>query len=245
MAASAALAVTTQHMCGMGGDLWAVVHEPGATPTALNASGRAGSGSDAAAMRAEGHTSMPFRGDLRSVPVPGCVDGWTALHERYGTLPLDQILQPAIELAELGFPASPHLGVSARLIADVDGNQDYMIGGKPVTTGQMVRRPGIARSLRAIAADGRSAWYEGEFGDELIELGRGLYSAADLARLQADWVEPTVADAWGHHLWTAPPNSQGYLSLAGAVIANGLDLPDDPDDPRWAHLLIEAAKQAG
>ena len=244
IAASAALAVTTQHMCGMGGDLWAIVHEPGSTPTALNASGRAGSGSDAAAMRAEGLTEMPFRGDLRSVPVPGCVDGWTALHERYGSLPLDQLLEPAIGLAELGFPASPLLGHTSRLIAEVDGADDYLIDGSPVRTGQMVRRHGIARSLRAISSDGRSGWYEGEFGAGLIALGNGLFSSDDLARSQADWVEPTSATVWGHDLWTAPPNSQGYLSLAGAVIAGGLDLPDDPSDPQWAHLLIEAAKQA-
>ncbi len=245
IAASAALAVTTQHMCGMGGDLWALVHEPGAAPTALNASGRAGSGSDAAAMRAEGLAAMPFRGDIRSVPVPGCVDGWTALHERYGSLPLEQLLAPATELAELGFPASPLLGTMSRLVADVDGAHDYVIDGKPVATGQMVRRHGIARSLRSIASEGRSGWYEGEFGEELIERGRGLYSPDDLARSQADWVTPTSVEAWGHQLWTVPPNSQGYLSLAGAVIANGLDLPDDPGDPLWAHLLIEAAKQAG
>lgn len=244
IAASAALAVTTQHMCGMGGDLWAIVHVPGSDPRALNASGRAGSGSDAASMRAEGLTQMPFRGDLRSVPVPGCVDGWTSLHAECGSLPLEQLLEPAVELAELGFPASPHLGATSRLVADVDGSQDYVIDGKPVSTGQVVRRPGIARSLRAIAADGRAAWYEGEFGAALIDLGDGLYSPADLARSQADWVTPTRADAWGHTVWTAPPNSQGYLSLAGAVIATGLDLPDDPDDPRWAHLLIEASKQA-
>ncbi len=245
IAASAALAVTTQHMCGMGGDLWAIVHEPGTSPAALNASGRAGSGSDAAAMRSEGLTMMPFRGDLRAVPVPGCVDGWTALHDRYGSLPLEELLAPAVELAELGFPASPMLGAISRLVGDVEGNDDYVVDGKPVANGQMVRRPGIARSLRAIVAGGRSGWYEGEFGAALIELGKGLYSSADLARSQADWVEPTSADAWGHRLWTVPPNSQGYLSLAGAVIADGLDLPEDPDDPLWAHLLIEAAKQAG
>jgi gamma-glutamyltranspeptidase / glutathione hydrolase len=76
IAASAVLAVTTQHMCGMGGDLWALVHLGGnEAPLTLNASGRAGSGSDAGAMRAEGKSAMTFRRDLRSVPVPGCVDG--------------------------------------------------------------------------------------------------------------------------------------------------------------------------
>src|ERR1700687_1164740 len=76
VATSAVLAVTTQHMCGMGGDLLAVVIAPGQPPLALNASGRAGSGADPDRLRADGHTVMPFRGDIRSVTIPGCVDGW-------------------------------------------------------------------------------------------------------------------------------------------------------------------------
>src|SRR3982750_3907036 len=92
VAASAVLAVTTQHMCGMGGDLLALVHAgPGRDVRALLAIGRAGSGSDAARLRAEGHVRMPFRGDLRTVTVPGCVDGWLALHATYGRLPLSTV----------------------------------------------------------------------------------------------------------------------------------------------------------
>ncbi len=251
IAASAALTVTSQHLCGMGGDLWALVHVPGAPPRALNASGRAGSGSDAAAMRAEGLTEMPFRDDLRTVPVPGCVDGWLGLHAEFGSLPIEQVLEPAIELAENGFATSPHLAFSSRAIAHVPGNDDFLATGRPPRTGAVITRPGLARSLRAIVGEGRRGWYEGEFGQGLLELGRGrggggadLYTDADLRSPLADWVEPVSAEAWGHRLWTTPPNSQGYLSLAGAVIADGLDLPDDPNDPQWAHLLIEAAKQA-
>src|SRR3954469_25532549 len=85
VATSAALAVTTQHMCGMGGDLFALVHSPGDdAPVALNASGRSGSGADAHALRASGCVRMPAYGDIRAVPVPGCVDGWLGLHERFG-----------------------------------------------------------------------------------------------------------------------------------------------------------------
>src|SRR5688572_13044038 len=95
VAASAVLAVTTQHMCGMGGDLFALVHTGDGPPYALNASGRAGSGADPDRLRAEGNTTMPFLGDIRSVPVPGCVDGWVALHGNFGRLPLAQVLEPA------------------------------------------------------------------------------------------------------------------------------------------------------
>lgn len=242
---SAVLAVTTQFMCGMGGDLWALVHIPGQSePVALNASGWAGVGADAAAMRAEGLTEMPFRGDLRSTPVPGCVDGWVALHDRFGRLPLSAVLEPARRLAADGFVVTPMLAGAAPLVAGVAGAEDFVVDGSTVVAGQTMTRPGLARSLAAIGAEGRSGWYEGEFGEGLIAKGEGLFDDADLAHVHAEWVEPTVVDAWGQQLWTTPPNSQGYLSLASAVIAAGLDLPDDPNDPRFAHFLIEASKQA-
>jgi gamma-glutamyltranspeptidase/glutathione hydrolase len=175
--------------------------------------------------------------------VPGCVDGWLTLHGTLGRAPLAEVLAPAIELADGGFAVAPILGAAIPSIVEVAGADDYRPGGRPAVTGQVIRRPGIARSLRAIVDGGRSAWYEGEFGAGLIRIGRGLYSEADLARSQADWVDPLAADAWGHRIWTVPPNSQGYLSLAGAVIAAGLDL-GDPGDPAWAHLLVESSKQA-
>ncbi|MGH9018838.1 MAG: gamma-glutamyltransferase, partial [Acidimicrobiales bacterium] len=84
VAAAAVMAVTGPHLCGLGGDALAMVKAPGSAPVSLMAVGRAGSGADAARLRAEGHADMPLRGDVRSVPVPAAVDGWLALHERYG-----------------------------------------------------------------------------------------------------------------------------------------------------------------
>ena len=243
VAASAVLAVTTQHMCGMGGDLWALVHfADGEPPAALNASGRAGSGADASGLRSEGRTRMRFRADIRSVPIPGCVDGWLALHERFGRAPLAEVLAAAIDLAEGGFPLSPHGAAATTLLDGAANSGDYPAGSSP---GDLIRRPGVAAALREIIEGGREAYYEGDFGSDLIELGRGEYAAADLARSQADWVPPLRTAAWDHAIFTVPPNSQGYLTLAGAWIADGLDLPSDPDDPLFAHLLAEAAKQAG
>src|SRR5580693_2453151 len=106
VATGAGMAVVGPHLCGLGGDVLAMVAPPGSPPEALLSVGRAGAGSDPARMRAEGMATMPLRGDVRSVQVPGAVDGWLALHERYGRLPLDEVLAPAIELAEDGFPAS-------------------------------------------------------------------------------------------------------------------------------------------
>ena len=128
IAASAVLAVTNQQMCGMGGDLWALVHTPSSgdastqdqrAPLALNASGRAGSGADPDALRDEGRRTMPFRGDIRSVPIPGCVDGWLQLHDRCGRAGLADVLAPAIDLARSGFPVGPFLARSLPLVADV------------------------------------------------------------------------------------------------------------------------------
>jgi gamma-glutamyltranspeptidase/glutathione hydrolase len=246
IATSAVLAVTTQHMCGMGGDLFALVHEPDrpGPPSVLNSSGRAGSGADPVRLRAEGHTVMPFRGDIRSVPVPGCVDGWLALHERFGRLPLASVLAPAIAYARDGFPAAPLLALSALLIADVEGNDDYL-GDGPLEAGRRVRREGVARALEAIVASGRDGFYGGEFGAGLLALGAGEYTDDDLAASLADWVDPIGVRVWERDVWTVPPNSQGYLTLLGAAIAEGLPLPDDLIDPAWPHFMVEAARAAG
>jgi len=244
IATNAAIAVTGPHLCGMGGDLFALIHTSDGV-MALNSSGRAGSGTEAAQLRAEGHTVMPFRHDVRTVTVPGCVDGWLALHERFGLLPLDDILAPAIDLAEQGFPASSLLaGSAARLDAAGRANL-HELATQALHTGAVVRRPRVGGALRAIVEQGRHGYYGGEFGAGLIELGRGHFTAADLSTPQADWVDPLTASMFGVEVHTIGPNSQGYLTLGGGILADGLDLPDDPTDERWAHLLIEAAKVAG
>jgi gamma-glutamyltranspeptidase/glutathione hydrolase len=243
VAASAVLAVTSQHMCGMGGDLFALVHTGPGAPAALNASGRAGSGADARRLRAEGHVVMPPVGDVRAVPVPGCVDGWLALHSRFGRLPLADVFAPARRYALDGFPASHLLALAVALVAHLPESRDYL-GAGPLRPGALVRRPGVARALDAVVAEGRDGFYQGEFGQGLLTVGRGQYAPADLESPLADWVDPIRAEAWGHTVWTVPPNSQGYLTLTGSWIAAGLGLPE-PDEALWAHLTVEAARQAG
>ena len=226
----------------MGGDLFALVHRDGTT-TALNASGRAGSGADPDGLRRDGHTEMPLHHDIRTVTVPGCVDGWIALHDRFGTMPLADLLAPAIRLAQSGFPASPLLAGSLRRLDDRGAEQlASLAAGSNV--GVRVVRPGVAAASAAIAEGGRAAFYEGEFGAGLIGLGNGLYTRDDLARSQADWVEPLTTNVFGLSLHTIPPNSQGYLALAALWLAEKVGLPDDPDDPEWAHVLIECATAA-
>ena len=246
VAASAVLAVTAPHMCGMGGDLVAVVHPgtPGSAPTALLGIGRAGSGVDAQALRDEGHASMPMHGDLRVVTIPGCVDGWLALHARYGRLPLGDDLEPARGYAADGFPVSPLLAGVLHVVRDVAAAADFFVGGAPAP-GDIRRRPALARALADIATDGRKAWYDGDFGRGLLELGRGQYSADDLARDCAEWTTPLSRSVWGQTLHTTPSPTQGYLTLAHLSVLERLgDLPE-PTDPAWAHLLIESARLSG
>jgi gamma-glutamyltranspeptidase/glutathione hydrolase len=243
IATNAVLAVTSQHLCGMGGDLFAVVTPPGEQPIVLNSSGRAGSGADPERLRSAGHSVMPFWDDIASVTVPGCVDGWIALHERFGRLEFAELLEPARAYAEEGFPASPTLVEDFAAVAGLEETADYTAGG-PLREGAIIRRPGISRTLGAVASGGRAAFYEGEFGEGLIRLGAGEFTSADLATPIADWVDAISVEAFGTRIWSAPPNSQGYLTLAGAHIASRLDLPDDPDSAAFAHLLVEASRQA-
>ncbi len=236
--ANAVLGVTSPHMCGMGGDVWALVHDGSARPRALDASGRAGSGADPDRVRAEGHDRIPLRHHTSAITVPGAVDGWLALHERYGKLPLSDVLADAIRYAAEGFPVAPLLAWTLPMVADAKFNE---LPGEPAI-GDIVTRPGSARALRALADEGRDGFYGGEFGEGLLAVGAGEYSPADLAESQARWVEPVMAEAWGHQIWSPPPTSQGYLTLLSAAIASGFDVADDPSG---VHLLIESAAQAG
>jgi gamma-glutamyltranspeptidase / glutathione hydrolase len=242
--AAAVMAVTSPYLCGMGGDMLAVISAPGADPIALLATGRAGSGVDAAVLRAQGHSIMPVRGDFRTVPVPGAVDGWLALHARFGRLALDDVFGPAIELAEDGFVASLMLSLASDLVSQVAGAQELCPDG-PVPLEGRVRLPSMARTLRAIVDDGRDGFYGGEFGRELVALGKGVYVEDDLAHDFAQWCDPSRLRVWGHDLWTVPAPSQGYLTLASSWIAERAGLGKDPSDPLWAHLIVEASRAAG
>ena len=242
VATAAVLAVVAPNTCGMGGDMFALVGTGEGAPLCLNGSGRAPSGASAEQLRAEGHEAMPRLGHPAAVTVPGCVDGWLALHSRLGTVNLPEVLGAAHAYAADGFAASAELAGAAADVATSAGNTD--IPGD-LRAGDTVRRPGSARALEALGGGGREAFYGGEFGEGILGLPGGLFSPDDLATPMADWVEPATVEAWGHRLWTVPPNSQGYLILAAAALVQEFDLPTDPADPDWAHWLIEAARAVG
>lgn len=242
IAAAAAMAVTSPHMCGLGGDLFAIIARPGERPIALNASGRAGSGADPDRLRRQGHTTMPFQHDIRSVTVPGLTAGLVALHERYGSLTLGEALAPAIRLAHDGFPVSPTLALASTELSAAVRATAF---GTPAALGHgdHLELPRIADVLGAIASRGAPGFYQGPAGEDLLSLGEE-FTEEDLRGTSADWVEPLALPAFDRTVWTAPPNSQGYVALSSAWIAERLDLPPDPSDATWAFLLVEAARQA-
>ncbi len=244
ISAGAAIAVTAPHMCGLGGDLLALVRTDDGELVGLNASGRAGSGADAEAMRAEGHATMPLRHDIRAATIPGCVDGWMLLHGRFGRLDLATVLGPAARLAAWGFPASPLLVGSLRQLDELAAPRFVELREQATATGARVRRPGVALTLQALVVGGRDAFYLGAFGEGLLALGEGLFSEDDLSSVQAEWVSPLTTEVFGVRLATLPPNSQGYLLLGAARLAEEAGLPADPDGDDWAHVLIEAVSSA-
>ena len=223
IATNAAIAVTCPHLCGLGGDLFALIHD-GHSVHALNSSGRAGSGANADQLRAEGLTTLPFRHDIRVVTMPGCIDGWVALNERFGSMPLTEVIQPAIDLAEYGFPASPLLVGAVRQLDSRGAEALHELSSQATSVGAVVRRPGVARALRAVASGGRDGFYLGEFGQSLKELGNGLFHDRDLEQSSAEWVTPLTSSAFGVDLHTIPPNSQGYLTLGAASLLDGITL---------------------
>lgn len=244
VAANAVIGVVLPDTCGPGGDLFAIVHEPGtATPAALNASGRAGSGASASRLREGGLTEMPPRSPW-TVTVPGCVDGWEALLSRFGTRSLGDLLDPAIALAAEGFAVAAELSASlasteSLISAEPSADSLYPDGRVPAP-GEVIVRRDLAATLEAVARDGRDAFYAGPVGEGITAATRGAIVAADLATSQADWVEPLGLDVLGLRGWTIPPNSQGYLTLAAAWIAEHVTGSVDPGDPAYHHALIEA-----
>ena len=244
IATNAVQGTVAPETCGIGGDLFALVHRPGdLEPAFLNSSGRAGSAASAAALRDAGHETMPLF-HRAAVTVPGCVDGWIALHAEFGSLPFDQLLEPAIRLADDGFPASPELAASFSRRADELASQEsakamYPDGRNPVA-GDRIVRADLARTLRTVATGERRAFYEGEFGAALVEAVGGAITSEDLTTAQSDWQEPLGRPVFGVTGWTSPPSTQGYLTLATARTFELAGGGRDPDDPDFWHLLIEA-----
>ncbi len=244
IAAVAAQGVVAPETCGLGGDLFALVHAPGwERPRTLNSSGRAGSKADSGALRDAGMGDVP-RDHPLTVTIPGCVDGLAELSSELGRLTLAECLDPAITLANEGFTSSAEQSAAFARMADVYRDNpavgDFYPEGEPIGHGELVRRPNLGRTLEEIASSGREAFYEGIPGEDVVEATGGLISLDDMTRSQAEWVDPIGVAVSGLTAWTTPPNSQGYLGPGSLAVFESLKPPDDPDDPLWWHLLIES-----
>jgi gamma-glutamyltranspeptidase / glutathione hydrolase len=245
---NAMLGLVEPSMCGIGGDLFALVwSEREQKLHGLNASGRAPAAWTLAEAQARGLERIPGDSPL-AWSVPGCVSGWAMLSQRFGTLPLEHCLEPAIEYARSGFPLSPIVAESfaALPVGDASLAAVYRPDGMTPRFGDVFRNPGLAHAYRSIAAGGPAAFYEGEIAERIVAKSRalgGYLSMQDLAEHQADWVEPVGTTYRAHEVWELPPNGQGIAVLQmlnllehfdiGALAPNGVD---------QLHLFVEAKK---
>jgi gamma-glutamyltranspeptidase/glutathione hydrolase len=235
IAGAAVLAVVLPYACGLGGDVFALIHDTRSGRTSvLNGSGRA-----PGATRPDGE--IPRTGPGAST-VPGMPRGWQAALERFGTRPLAALLGPAIRLAGEGFPAHRcHVentaGRAALLARDGAAASIFLPGGKPPDEGSLVRQPDLARTLETMAQGGAAAFY----GGPLAARFGAHFTGDDLARQDVVWQEPIGVPYGGTEILTAPPNSWGVAVLL-QLLALGEQIPDDA--ARFALAGIAARRLA-
>ena len=252
IAANATLQVVYPFVCGLGGDLFALVWDaPSRTLIGLNASGRSAGAATIERYRALGHETMPRYG-VHSITVPGCASGWGMLASRFGRLGLARALQPAIRYAREGFPVGPGL---SRALARMDQasfthrsfRENYLPDGRIPTVGSLATATALADSLSVIAEGGSDAFYHGPLAQRIATFFAregGLITEDDLAAHEAEWVQPLSVPFAGLEVCELPPNTQGVTALQMLGLTDGLTLGDDPLSARTAHLEVEAKKLA-
>ena len=252
IATAAALSVVEPTSNGIGGDAFALVWSEGELH-GLNGSGRAPQLLTRAALP---DGTLPAHGWL-PVTVPGTPATWADLHGRFGRLPFEQVLSPAIHYARHGYPLSPVLARNWARAARIYGGRDpallgpwfetFMPRGFTPEPGAVWASEGHARSLEAIARSEGRDFYEGDLASQIDAHSRstgGLLRAGDLAAHASEWVEPISTSYAGHEVWEIPPNGQGIAALIALGILEGLDLPEVRDTVEGLHLQIEAMKLA-
>jgi gamma-glutamyltranspeptidase/glutathione hydrolase len=253
IAAAAALNVTEPTSTGLGGDCFALYYEAASGRiTALNGSGRAPSALTLKRLRREGYAEALPPYHPYTITVPGACAGWFDLLERYGLLPVSQVLAPAIRLAEEGFPVAPvtaHFWArSAERLRSAPNGTELTIDGRAPAAGEVFRNPGLARTLRTIAERGKSAYYQGPIADavaQVVQTAGGCLTVDDLAAHKSTWETPISVLYHGLRVWECPPNGQGLAALLALNILAGFDLVDMPPlSAQRLHLTIEAMRLA-
>ncbi len=251
IAVNATLGLMEPTGSGIGGDLFAIVWDAESGKLyGLNASGPASRSVSLEAVRKQGYDRMPAVGGL-PVTVPGCVGGWSALHDRFGKLPMAEILAPAIDYAEKGFPLSEviayYWGRGVRSLKGFDEFQRvYAPDGHAPVEGERFRNPDLARTLSRIAREGTDAFYTGEVAESIVAVVRengGFMDLADLKGYEPEWVEPLSVNYRGYDVWELPPNGQGIAALQMLQMLQQLDLRAmGHNSAAYLHTLIEVKK---
>ena len=265
VAVAAALAVVEPFSTGIGGDCFALYWDNTRKRVfALNGSGPAAQNANIDDLLQLGYTEIPqFTG--HAVSVPGAVAGWIALLERFGRLPLVDILSPAIRYALEGYPVTEWIGtgwklMESRLLRETvdeglpihqqrsgpsqSSGHEFLVDGHATEVGEVVTLRTLGETLQRIAADGRDAIYSGEFPQKLCEHVQrygGWLTPEDLAGFEAAWVDPISADYRGVRLHECPPNGQGLAAIMAVRIAEGFNLAE-MDPVERTHTLIECMR---
>src|SRR5436189_5233989 len=251
--AAAVLNVVEPVMTGIGGDRFDLIYmQQDKKPVGLNGSGWAGSKATVDFFRSRNLNDIPGTG-MYSVSVPGTVAGWYKLHQKYGKLPISRLLAPAIEYAEKGFPVSEIIaaqwqGTEEKLRQTPDAARVFLVNGRAPRHGEIFKMPELARSLRAIAGQGRDAFYKGEIARKIVEFSNkndGMLALSDFAEFDAQWVEPVATNYRGYDVYELGPQTQGMTVLQMLNILEGYDLKSlGHNSPEYVHLMVEAKKLA-
>lgn len=253
IAANAALGLMEPTGNGMGGDLFAIVWDARTGKLhGYNGSGRSPQGLSLQWFKDNGYTKVPPYGPL-PVTTPGAVDGWFALHDRFGKLPMKAVLAPAIGYGREGFPVSEliawYWNLSVPRLSKFPGfSEQFTINGRAPAKGEIWKNPNLANTLETLAKGGRDAFYKGPIARTIadyIKAQGGFLSAADLAAHKGEWVEPVSTNYRGYDVWELPPNGQGIAALQMLNILEGYDLKGYGfGSPEHIHLFVEAKKLA-
>jgi gamma-glutamyltranspeptidase/glutathione hydrolase len=252
IAACAVQCVVEPAMTGIGGDCF-VLYAPrgGSTIHAFNGAGRAPAAANAAALRAQGLRAIPA-GSPHAVTIPGAVDAWCRLSADHGALPFARLLEPAIFYAAEGFPVKPRVAFDWATCRDLLASRPgaaaaYLLAGAAPKAGAVMRLPALARTLKAIAAGGRAAFYEGPVAAEMVATLRaegGVHTMEDFAAASGGTVAPIGTAFRDYAVHECPPPGQGIIALLIMNILARFPGAGDPLDPERLHIEIEAARLA-
>jgi gamma-glutamyltranspeptidase / glutathione hydrolase len=253
IAANAALGLMEPTGNGIGGDLFAIVWDPKTKKLhGYNGSGRSPQTLTMAEFEKRQLLEIPSFGPL-PVTVPGTVDAWFALHQRFGKRSMAQNLAPTIQYARKGFPVSDVIAHYWRLsvprLQSYSGFvEQFTVNGKGPNKGQMWRNPNLAQTLETLSQKGRNSFYQGEIAELIgryFKTQGGFLTAADLAAHRGEWVEPISSDYRGYQVWELPPNGQGLAALQMLEILERFDLAKMGfNSADYIHTFTEAKKLA-